>query len=470
MSVLVKPKRGTELYSEIQKLLDESKETVTVPISYTIPISKKFEDEGKFIVAGYASVEVIDDQNELIPIPALKKAWANFIKNEGFANINLMHSNITVGKVLRQYTDSKGHMWKSGVDDQGLFIVSEIREDIKKGRETKKLIKDERLTGYSIAGEALATTVVKDTKPYTRIDKLELHEISCVDKPANEPSIFTIVKRKQDVSLEKRGLDLLDKILILPMKRLEKVYVKKKIERRGDKWCVVHCTGPDAGKAIKCFNSKKEAQAMHAAIQVNKAEKPSEAWWSNCTARAGKMPGINDPEAFCGNAWYNGTSEQRSSLGKIKKAEDKCVAAGGKWRTVKGKKVCIIDDSIGTISSWDDKELIIDIDGKNTYVDIEAADKRGEAVEGELEVALSGKLDPGDKIQLYGFELDAEGFETISDYKVTEISPESYIIELPKKVKNKVIKDEFSKEMVFKEVSLGKLDEALSRFTRNTGK
>jgi len=154
------PKRGLELYSEIQKLLDDSKDKTVIPISYTIPISKRFSDQGRFIVAGYASVEVVDSQNELIPISALKAAWDQFIGNEEFAHANLMHSNIPVGKILREYKDSKGHMWKSGVDDQGLFIVSEVRDDIKKGNETRDLIEKERLTGYSIAGEALASTII----------------------------------------------------------------------------------------------------------------------------------------------------------------------------------------------------------------------------------------------------------------------------------------------------------------------
>lgn len=363
---LVKTKRGAALHSEIQHLLDQSKEVEVIPVRYTIPISKKFSDEGKFIVAGYASVEVVDSQNELIPIPTLKNAWSKFIENEDFARINLMHSNIPIGKVLREYTDSKGHVWKSGVDDQGLFVVSEIREDIKKGRETKKLIQDDRLTGYSIAGEALATSIVKDTKPYTRIDELELHEISCVDRPANEPSVFTIVKRKKRTS-EELGLNLLNKMLIIPMMRLEKAYVEKKVERRGNEWCVVHCTGPDAGKAIKCFPTKKEADDMHAAIMTNKFKlnpdrrgtkerlmahyglseeeavkliddlgedgakkllpergsgldkadgRPPKAWWDKCMSRAEGIPSINNSAAFCGNLYHNGPANQREAFGK----------------------------------------------------------------------------------------------------------------------------------------------------------
>ena len=43
-----------------------------------------------------------------------------------------------------------------------------------------------------------------------------------------------------------------------------------KVEKRGDKWCTVHCSGPDVGKVIKCFDSKEKAMAQHRAIQANK--------------------------------------------------------------------------------------------------------------------------------------------------------------------------------------------------------
>jgi len=43
------------------------------------------------------------------------------------------------------------------------------------------------------------------------------------------------------------------------------------VEKRGDKWCVIHCSGPDTGKPIKCFDTEAEAQAMHRAIEANKA-------------------------------------------------------------------------------------------------------------------------------------------------------------------------------------------------------
>lgn len=186
-----------EIYKHplVQSLLDALPQPLTrTPWSFTFPISKKMEEEGKIIIAGYASVEVIDSQNELIPIPVLKEAWVKFKANKYFATGSLMHSNIPVIRILDEYKDSKGQVWKSEVDDTGLFIVAEVRNDIEKGLQTIELIKDNKLTGFSIGGEALASSIICEGKCYTRIDKMELHEIAVVDRPANQPSVFTIVK------------------------------------------------------------------------------------------------------------------------------------------------------------------------------------------------------------------------------------------------------------------------------------
>jgi len=45
------------------------------------------------------------------------------------------------------------------------------------------------------------------------------------------------------------------------------------VVKKGKKWCVVHCTGPEKGKIIKCFDSKEKALAMHRAILARRWSK-----------------------------------------------------------------------------------------------------------------------------------------------------------------------------------------------------
>ena len=87
------------------------------------------------VVAGYASVEMVDKQGDLITRSALKDAFGKFMKADGFRNVQLAHSNIQVGTVIPSYTDSSGRMWKSEVDDTGMFVVIKLRGDIEKARE-----------------------------------------------------------------------------------------------------------------------------------------------------------------------------------------------------------------------------------------------------------------------------------------------------------------------------------------------
>jgi len=94
----------------VQTLLEHlPKASLSTPVKLEFPIAKRIEDGGKFIIAGYASVEVIDQQNELIPIPVLKEAWVNF-KKSGYKIGSLMHSNIPIISVLDEYKDSKGQV------------------------------------------------------------------------------------------------------------------------------------------------------------------------------------------------------------------------------------------------------------------------------------------------------------------------------------------------------------------------
>jgi len=169
------------------------------------------------------------------------------------------------------------------------------------------------------------------------------------------------VDNKVTKSNEQIGLELLDKITILPTMKLDKAFnsISKKVVQRGSQWCVIHCSGPDAGKAIKCFPTKGKADAMHGAIMANKSLKqfgvpkdtkerlishfglseeqatklidnlgeeeadkllpqrgtgiglekqdgrPPKAQWDACIRRAEGLGSISDPEAFCGDLYYH---------------------------------------------------------------------------------------------------------------------------------------------------------------------
>ena len=159
----------------------------------TISLLKSNND---LVIAGYASVEMVDKQGDLITTGALKGAFDNFMKADGFRNVQLAHSNIQVGSVIPQYTDSSGRLWKSGVDDAGLFVVIQVRDDIEKAREVANEIRKGALRGFSIGGQAFKRMRKADSEhgDYTEISKLELHEVTICEKGISPEATFRILK------------------------------------------------------------------------------------------------------------------------------------------------------------------------------------------------------------------------------------------------------------------------------------
>lgn len=160
------------------------------PFQFSAPLELK--DDGERIIAGYASVELVDKQGDIIPLDVLKKAWDKFISNPDFMTSQLLHSNVPIGKFILEHPKCPK---KAGVDDKGLFVICKIRDDIKKADEAWDMIKDSQLRAFSIGGEALKRSFICEDRCYKRIDELELHEISIVGSPANQGSYFTVIKQ-----------------------------------------------------------------------------------------------------------------------------------------------------------------------------------------------------------------------------------------------------------------------------------
>jgi len=87
-------------------------------------------------------------------------------------------------------------LWKSGVDDAGLFVVIEVRDDIEKAREVANEIRKGALRGFSIGGQAFKRMRKADSEhgDYTEISKLELHEVTICEKGINPEATFRILK------------------------------------------------------------------------------------------------------------------------------------------------------------------------------------------------------------------------------------------------------------------------------------
>ena len=175
------------------------------------------------IVAGYASVELVDKQGDLITNGALRDAFRKFMDNSACRNVQLAHSNIQVGTVVPDYTDSSGRLWKSEVDDSGLFVVIQLRSDIEKAREVAAEIRKGNLKSFSIGGQAFERVSKSDKErgSYREIRRMELHEVTICEKGINPEAQFRILKQETDEMTETEVVTQLHDVLERLSKRLD---------------------------------------------------------------------------------------------------------------------------------------------------------------------------------------------------------------------------------------------------------
>jgi HK97 family phage prohead protease len=180
-------------------LLKELMESpVPAYIRFDVPHSNLIKDGKRRLIAGYASVQMIDKQNELVTIPALHNALARLESaGEKYANINLEHSNITIGKILlkERVKDSSGGEHWTHVDEKGLYVVCELRDDIEIADKVWEMANKGELNAFSIGGRALKKGLAQEGgHTFWKIDDLELYEITVCKRGKNTLSGFEVLK------------------------------------------------------------------------------------------------------------------------------------------------------------------------------------------------------------------------------------------------------------------------------------
>jgi len=171
------------------------------------------------MIGGYASIEIVDKQNDLITLKALNEAVKKYMENPKFRNVMTNHSNVQVGEVVESYRDKTGRLWKTEVDDVGFFVVIKLRDDIEKAKEINRGIRKGSLRSFSIGGQALEKVKKnhQELGDYNEISKLELHEVTICEKGINPEARFDILKqdKKEVKNLTKieKALEELDALM-----------------------------------------------------------------------------------------------------------------------------------------------------------------------------------------------------------------------------------------------------------------
>ena len=159
-----------------------------------------FDDEYEpMVVGGPASVELVDREGHLITSKALEKAFVSYMKNFRTRNAMVLHSDVQVGWALPAYITKAGNIYKSGVDPDGLFFITELRDDTRIAKRVMDQIKEGKLKSYSIAGSATKTqNIQKGMESYMQVDDMELAEVTVCEKGVNQEASFDILKAEGD--------------------------------------------------------------------------------------------------------------------------------------------------------------------------------------------------------------------------------------------------------------------------------
>ena len=147
-------------------------------VRFSMPIGKV--DQERRIVSGFATLDNIDKQNDIVTTEASLEAFRKFR-----GNLREMHQPSAVGKIVSfkedRYFEPQSKKFYSGV-----YVSAYVS---KGAQDTWEKVLDGTLTGFSIGGNITKSddTFDEDLDKSVRIIKeYELFELSLVDNPANQ--------------------------------------------------------------------------------------------------------------------------------------------------------------------------------------------------------------------------------------------------------------------------------------------
>ena len=189
------------------------------------------------VVAGYASPQVVDREKHLITKEGMIKDLPRFLAEPMFSNAMILHSNVQVGVVLPEWTHPEtGKVYKTSVDDIGLFVLIKIRTDRFRPKIIDKVIEDiekGNLKAFSISGDAPVDSrehKCADGECFWVIPTIEFYEITICEEGVNQGAKLMILNKgcpdgkcgllqKQPVP---EGVDTFDEPNPIPIETVEK--------------------------------------------------------------------------------------------------------------------------------------------------------------------------------------------------------------------------------------------------------
>jgi hypothetical protein len=170
----------------------------------SMPFSKV--DKERRVVSGFASLDNLDKQDDIVTAEASMAAFAKFR-----GNIREMHQPLAVGKMVN-FKEDKYFDPESKKFYKGVFVSAYVS---KGAQDTWEKVLDGTLTGFSIGGRMNKWDDAYDEKSDTQIriiKEYDLVELSLVDSPANQFANIVSVEKVDGVDVFKGDSTVLENV------------------------------------------------------------------------------------------------------------------------------------------------------------------------------------------------------------------------------------------------------------------
>ena len=173
-------------------------------VRFSMPLTKV--DKERRIVSGFASLDNLDKQDDIVTAEASMAAFAKFR-----GNIREMHQPLAVGKMV-DFKEDKYFDPESKKFYKGVFVSAYVS---KGAQDTWEKVLDGTLTGFSIGGRMNKWDDAydeKSDKSIRVIKEYDLVELSLVDSPANQFANIVSVEKVDGVNVVKTDDTILENV------------------------------------------------------------------------------------------------------------------------------------------------------------------------------------------------------------------------------------------------------------------
>jgi hypothetical protein len=163
-------------------------------------------DKERRIVSGFASLDNLDKQDDIVTAEASMKAFAKFR-----GNIREMHQPLAVGKMVN-FKEDKYFDPESKKFYKGVYVSAYVS---KGAQDTWEKVLDGTLTGFSIGGRMNKWDDGYDEKSDSQIRIIkdyDLVELSLVDSPANQFANIVSVEKVNGIETVKSDTTILENV------------------------------------------------------------------------------------------------------------------------------------------------------------------------------------------------------------------------------------------------------------------